>query len=159
VLLEGLLRATGSDPEVARRLAYAISEWVGSVPVARPRNEVLADYRGAGLDYGPPDAALETLDELGRVLGMTPDILRAIRPHLTLFGPSQPSGASADPIVAAAFAQAAHAVLVSLAAEPPPDVLTTRITATAFGLGNARATRKAVVRVGAVLPRGYEVLA
>ena len=31
-LLESLLRATGSDPETARRLANAIGEWVGSAP-------------------------------------------------------------------------------------------------------------------------------
>ena len=59
-LLEGLLRATGSDPESARRLANAIGEWAGSAPVARPQSVVLADYRAAGLDYRPPGAPFET---------------------------------------------------------------------------------------------------
>src|SRR5712664_539640 len=36
-LLEALLRATGSDPESARRLANSIGEWAGSTPVARPQ--------------------------------------------------------------------------------------------------------------------------
>jgi general secretion pathway protein K len=158
-LLEALLRVTGSDPQTARRLANAISEWVGSVSVARSQNQVFADYRGAGLEYGPPGAPLETLDELGRVIGMTPDVLAVIRPHLTLFGPPQSSTAGADPIVAAALAQVGQAVAVPLAAEPPPDVNTTRITANALGLGNGHSTRRAVVRFGAALPRGYEVLA
>jgi general secretion pathway protein K len=158
-LLEALLRATGSDPKSAHGMANAIGEWVGSAPVARPQNVVVGDYRAAALDYGPPGAPLESLDELGRVLGMSPATLATIRPHLTLFGPPQPSAASADPIVAAALAEAAQAAPAPSAVQPPPDVLTTRITATAFGSNDARLTRSAVVRIGAALPVGYEVLA
>jgi general secretion pathway protein K len=158
-LVEALLRVTGSDPESARRVANAIGEWVGSAPAPRPPNMLLAEYQGAGLDYAPPGAPLETLDELGRVLGMTPTGFAAIRPHLTLYGPPQASAASLDPIVAAALAAASQAEAVPSALQPPPDVLTTRITATAFGSGNASATRFAIVRFGAALPSGYEVLA
>ena len=157
-LLEALLRTTGSDPESARRLAAAIGEWVGSAPAPRPQNAQLADYRAAGLDYGPPGEPLETLDELGRVLGMTPAVLAAIRPHLTLFGPPQPNPASADPVVVAALAGMAQAAPVS-PNQPPPDVLTVRITAIAFGPDNARVGRRAITRVGAPLPGGYAVLA
>ncbi len=147
-LLEALLRATGSDPESARRLAAVIGEWVGSAPVARPQNAVLADYSAAGLDYGPPGAPLESLDELGRVLGMTPAVLAAIRPHLTLFGPSEPNPASADPIVAAALAAISPAAQAPVPAnQPPPDLLTVRITASALGPGNARVMKTAIVRV------------
>lgn len=158
-LVEALLRATGSDPESARGLAIAISEWVGTVAVARPQNAVVAEYRAAGLDYAPPGTALETLDELGRVLGMSPAILAVLRPHLTLFGPPQPSAATPDPFVLAALAAASQAAALPPASQPPPDVLTTRITATAFGSSNASATRSAIVRIGAVLPSGYQVLA
>jgi general secretion pathway protein K len=159
-LLEALLRATGSDPESAGRLAAAIGEWVGSGAAAGPQNAVAPAYRAAGLDYGPPGAPLETLDELGRVLGMTPAILSAIRPHLTLFGPPEPNPASADPIVAAALADVSLGRQAPAATnQPPPPLLTVRITATAFGPGNARATRSAIVRIGAVLPHGYVVLA
>jgi general secretion pathway protein K len=120
----------------------------------------LAEYRAAGLDYGPPDAPLESIDELGRVLGMTPAILAAIRPHLTLYGPPEPSAASPDPVVAAALAEASKAgAVIDVADQPPPDVRTTRITAIAFGPGEARVTRSATVRFGAMLPRGYAVLA
>lgn len=158
-IVEALLRSIGGDPESARRLAIAISEWVGSVPVARPQNAVVDEYRATGLDYGPPGAALETIDELGRVLGMTPAILTAIRPHLTLFGPPQPSAASPDAVVAAALAEALQVESIPSAGQPPPDVLTTRITTTAFGSSNARVTRSAVARFGAALPGGYQVLA
>jgi general secretion pathway protein K len=158
-LLEALLRATGNDPERARRLAAAVGEWVGSVPVARPQNVVLAEYSAAGLDYGPPGAPLETLDELGRVLSMTPATLAAIRPHLTLFGPPQPSASTPDSFVLAALTEAVQAAPAPSAAQPPPDVLAVRITASALGTSNANAVRYAIVRFGAALPLGYEVLA
>jgi general secretion pathway protein K len=90
---------------------------------------------------------------------MTPAILAAIRPHLTLFGPPQPNAASADPIVLAALAETSPAEAVPSPLQPPPDVLTTRITAIAFGPGNASLARSEIVRFGAVLPGGYQVLA
>lgn len=159
-LLEALLHVTGSDPENARRLATAIGEWLGSAPVTRSQDARLVEYRTAGLNYGPPGGPLETIDELGRVLGMTPTMLAAIRPHLTLFAPPEPSVHTADPMVAAAIAEVMQAGQpASLGNQTPPDVLTIRITALALGPGNARASRSAVIRFGAMLPSGYEVLA
>jgi general secretion pathway protein K len=158
-LLEAMMRAAGSDGESARRLAIAIGEWVGSAPAPRPPNVLLADYRAAGLDYGPPGAPLETLDELGRVLGMTSATFAAIRPHLTLFGPPQPSPTTTDPFVAIALATVATTEPAVSANQPPPDVLTTRITAAVSGPNSAQVTRSAIVRFGAVLPLGYQVLA
>jgi len=158
-LLEALLRTTGSDPESARRLALAIGQWVGSTPAAQPQS-VQAEYRAAGLDYGPPAEPLETLDELGRVLGMTPAVLAAIRPHLTLFGPPQPNPVSADPVVAAALASVAQpAAVPPQPNRPQAELLTVRITATAFGGDNARVSKTAIVRIGAGMPTGYAVLA
>jgi general secretion pathway protein K len=159
-LLEALLRTTGSDPESAHRLAVAIGGWVGAEFTQRSQNAPLAEYRAAGLDYGPPGEPLESLDELGRVVGMTPAVLAAMRPHLTLFGPAAPNPATADPIVAAALAAIAPASPTPVSPnQPPPDVLTVRITATAFGPSNAQVTKSAIVRVGAALPGGYTVLA
>ncbi|MBV8935145.1 MAG: general secretion pathway protein GspK [Alphaproteobacteria bacterium] len=159
-LLEALLRVTGSDPDNARSLATAIGEWVGSAAAARPQDALIADYRAAGLDYGPPSAPLETLGELGRVLGMTPSVLAAIRPHLTLFGPPEPNPASTDPVVAAALAlSSAGLPTIPQASQPPPDTLTVRISSLAAGPGNARVNRTAVVRLGTGQSQGYAVLA
>jgi general secretion pathway protein K len=159
-LLEALLRTTGSDAESARRLVAAIGEWVGSAPAPRPPNVTLLEYQAAGLDYGPPGEPLETLDELGRVLGMTPAVLAAIRPHLSLFGSAQPAPSTTDPVVAAALATTGQAASAPVSPnQPPPDLAIVRITAIAAGLNNARATRTAIVRVGAMLPGGYTVLA
>jgi general secretion pathway protein K len=163
VLIEALLRVTGYDAETAHRLAAAISEWVGTANVPRPQDALVAEYRAAGLGYAPPGAPLETLGELGRVIGMTPAVLAAIRPHLTLFGPAEPNPATTDPVVAAALAlvlpQSGPAAAPAPANLAVPDLLTARITAAAAGPGNARVVHAAVVRVGAGLPQGYNVLA
>ena len=159
-LLEALLRVTGSDAESARRLAASISEWVGSDPAGRQQEAQLAEYQAAGLDYGPPNAPLETIDELGRVFGMTPAVLAAVRPHLTLFGPPEPNALSADPIVAAALSQIRQVAPIAAPASQGPDApLIVRMIASALGPSNARVQRSAIVRVGASLPGGYAVLA
>jgi general secretion pathway protein K len=159
-LMEALLRAVGSDPDSARRLAAAIADWVGSAPTPRPQEALSGDYRAAGLDYGPPGAPFETMDELGSVLGMTPALLAELRPHLTLFGPAEPTAAQADPMVAAALATIPQ---LTQAASPvgaaPTDLLTVRILAEAIGPGNARVNRAAIARIGSNLPQGYIVLA
>ena len=159
-LLEALLRVSGSDAETARRLAAAIGDWVGSAAVSRPQNTLVAEYRAAGLDYGPPGGPLETLDELDRVLGMTPAVLAAIRPHLTLFGPPEPSPATIDQVVLAALALLPQTGAVAAGTNrTPPDALTVRMTAIASGPGNARVVRTAIIRTGPNLPQGYAVLA
>jgi general secretion pathway protein K len=159
-LLEALLRAAGSDRESAPLVA-AICEWIGAPMAVRPKDAVSADYRAAGLDYEPPGAPLETIGELGRVLGMTPAVLAAIRPHLSLFGPPQPDAAHADPVVAAILAAVAPGNPIAASPRNPqaPDVVTARITADADGPGNARVRHVAVVRVGQMLPGGYAILA
>jgi general secretion pathway protein K len=159
-LLEALLRATGSDQGTARQLAAAIGEWVGSAGDGSQQSAQPAAYRAAGLDYGPPGAPLETIDELGRVLGMTPAILAAIRPHLTLFGPAQPNPLNADPIVAAALSQTQAGSQIPAPANQAAEAeVMVRVTATALGPGKTRVQRSAIVRVGATLPGGYIVLA
>ncbi|MBV8505473.1 MAG: general secretion pathway protein GspK [Alphaproteobacteria bacterium] len=159
-LLEALLRVTGSDADTARRIATAISGSVGSAALPGQQEGLVAEYRAAGLDYGPPSAPFETLGELGRVLGMTPAVLAAIRPHLTLFGPPEPNPATMDPVVAAALALSLPtAQPVVQPNQPLQDTLTVRITALASGPGDAHVTRTAVVRTGATLPQGYAVLA
>jgi general secretion pathway protein K len=164
-LLEGLLRAVGNPPDKAADLAAAITEWVGSAQVNRKPDELLAEYRAAGLDYGPPASPLESIDELGRVRGVSAQLLDALRPHLTLFGAAEPDPASADPVVAAAIASAeggtlpASSAAPGAAADPNGRIVTARILATARGPGNAEATRSAIVRTGPFGPLGYSLLA
>jgi general secretion pathway protein K len=158
-LMEALLSVVGNDPDAARRIAAAIADWVGSSPTPQTADALQAEYRAAGLDYGPPGAPFETMDELGRVLGVTPTLYTALKPHLTLYGPAEPNP-GADPVVSAAVA---HLPQLGGGAPPPAptpqDVLTVRIIAAAIGPGNAHVTHTAVVRIGSSLPQGYTVLA
>ncbi|HEY1260058.1 MAG TPA: hypothetical protein VGF34_12505 [Stellaceae bacterium] len=159
-LLEALLQIVGGDPQRTGRLALAIGEWVGSAQAAQDPAAMVAQYRAAGLDYRPPGEPLESLDELGRVVGMTPAVLAALRPHLTLYGPAEPNPNSPDPVVAAALARLPHTGNASSPADQQtPDLQTVRIIATAQGPGNARVSRTAIVQIGTMLPAGYNVLA
>jgi general secretion pathway protein K len=159
-LLEALLRVLGSDPGTAADLASAIVEWVGSSPQRRQPAAIEGEYRAAGLDYGPPGTPLESLDELVRVRGMTPAIMAALRPHLTLFGQPVPDRAAADPEVAAALAliERAASPVSATASISPAALVTARIHATARGPSNAIAARTAIARVGPSLPNGYALL-
>lgn len=158
-LMDALLRVVGVAPDMAPRLAAAIAEWVGTSPSPQTADALQAEYRAAGRDYAPPGAPLETLGELGRVLGMTPALMAALRPHLSLFAPAQPDRAAADPVVAAALAQIPQAVQAQPAAAVAQDLPVVRILVEALGPGNARVSRVAVVRIGPSLPQGYSVLA
>ena len=159
-LLEALARVVGTDPRSARLIAQAIADWVGSSPTPTPPDTLRAQYQSAGLDYAPPGAPLASMDELTRVLGVSPELYSALRPHLTLYGPPEPEPGGTDPVVAAAVAETPRAVQAQIPGAPvPPDTLTVRIIATATGLGNARLSRTAIVRVSSSLPQGYAVLA
>jgi len=162
-LIEGLLRGVGAKPETAADLAQAIGEWAGVAQNAKNPEQLLAEYRAAGLDYAPPASALESIDELGRVRGMTTQLLDALRPHLSLFSPATPIAARADPLVVAAiaFAQGGPVTSEPRAARTDANAgpVVARIQATARGPGAAEVTRTAVARVGSFDPKGYTLLA
>ncbi len=161
-VLGGLLRATGSDKATATQLATAIAEWVGTAVAGRSVEDVAADYWQAGLDYRPPQQPMETLDELARVLGMTPAVLAAIRPHLTLYGPQVPDVAAADPVVAAALdfvRKRPGGFRANVPKGRGAAVTTVRINATAHGPENAQITRTAVIRLNREKPYASAMLA
>jgi general secretion pathway protein K len=159
-LLQGLLRASGSEPQLAAAVAAAIADWVGSASTHRAPAELAAEYRAAGFDYAPPGSPLESIDELKRVRGMTAGLLAALRPHLSLFSPATPNPASVDPFVTAAIAFAGDDAVTTGASAPDDgnQLVTARILATADGPGNAKATRSAIVRVGPFTAMRYSLL-
>jgi general secretion pathway protein K len=158
-LLEALLDVVAGNREQAAAVASAIAEWVGARKGSRPLSGGNPDYQAAGLDYGPPGEPLESIEELGRVRGMTPELLAALRPHLTLFGPAMPNAATADPVVAEALTEAAKtSPAPALTSLGNFGILTVRISATVQGPANAVATRFAVARIGPGVPRGYVLL-
>ena len=78
----------------------------GVWPVAPRRGQglIAARYAAAGRDYAPSGAPFASPDELGAVLGMTPDLLARLKPHLTVFTDGDPSTATQDVVVAQALA-------------------------------------------------------
>ena len=153
-LLGALLARLGADPGQAYRIAEAVADWRAPGRRAARRGVKAAQYQAAGLSYGPPGTPFETVAELGDVLGMTPALLAALAPHLTLYSDSDPDPALADPVVRAALRD------LGLGERADPAVSRTfRITATAQRPAGARASRSAVVRIGpSPNGRGWSVL-
>ncbi len=140
-LLRELLMQLGLDSQRAVSLTDALLDWSTPGQNPRPHGAKAAEYRSAGRSYGPTGAPFQTVDELGAVLGMTPDLLAALRPHLTLWWDEDPDPVFADAVVLAA--------LRSLGAETPsadPQLRKTLdITASASAPDGKRFTRHAVV--------------
>ena len=155
-MLNALLLQLGVSQQAAENLAAAIVDWRTPGLSASPHGAKAAAYRAAGLPYGPPGRPFEHLDELGAVLGMTPALLAAMTPHLTLWSTTDPDPAYADGVV-----------LDALRAAGVPPVATGQNEAQIIAI-SARATlpdaalvlRRAVVRFGySPDGRGWRVLA
>ena len=102
-LLQALLQQVGADARQAARIAGAVLDWRGIAQGPTPPEAKAAQYAAAGRDYAPPNAPFESLDDLGAVLGMTPELLARLRPHLTLFSTTDPDASTGDPVVLAAL--------------------------------------------------------
>jgi general secretion pathway protein K len=107
-LLAALFEVSGIDHSAAQRLGAAVADWVGA-----PAQEGAAKsdpYRAAGRSYSAPHAPVESLDELGLVLGMTPEILASVRPYLSIYAEAATPDARIAPLVIQrALAMAARA--------------------------------------------------
>ena len=97
VLLKGLLATAGGlDIQAAARVGDAIMDWRDADDLRRPNGAEEPEYRAANLKYGPANAPFETVGELSRVLGVTPDLYARVAPSLTVY--SRQTGI--DPMVA-----------------------------------------------------------
>ena len=153
-LLRALMVRLGADDARARLVAAAMVDWRTPGQRASVNGAKASEYKAAGLDYGPPGAPFESLDELGLVLGMTPALLNALTPYLSLYAYGDP-----DPLLAAPPLRQA---LLDIGARGG-GALETRvveITASASGAGPAQTTRRATILFGpSASGRGWRVLA
>ena len=146
-LLAGLVHACGVETPKATAIASAMVAW--RFPTAQTGYGAAA-YRQAGRPYGPPGQPFESLDEVGLVLGMTPDLLACLTPHLSLYRDNDPDPNAADPLVLRA--------LTDVLGTPPPlteapaDESVVAGDAVATGPDGARAVRRAILRMGAEAP-------
>jgi general secretion pathway protein K len=155
-LLQALLLQVGADSATAAAVAASIVEWRMTGGTAARPNATVARYAAAGRDYAPSGAPFASPDELGGVLGMTPDLLARLRPHLTVFTDVEPTLATQDTVVALALAAAGQRAVDS--DEGGSGLMS--VTADARGPGQARLTLHVIVRVNG-RPEGprYEILA
>ena len=99
-ILTALLGRVGVEEAAAGRLAAAIVDWRSPGVQPSPGGAKLPQYRAEGLPYGPPRGNFKSRGELSLVLGMTPEILRAVSPYLSIHAPTKVDLARAGPVVA-----------------------------------------------------------
>ena len=156
-LLQALLVQVGANPATAATVAASITEWrvAGGAP-GKP-DATTARYIAAGREYAPSGAPFTSLDELDAVLGMTPDLLARLRPHLTVFTDGDPNAATHDPMVAQALAAAGEHGGDADAAGGPAVV---SVTADAPGQRQSHFAMQFIVRTnGRAEGSRYDILA
>jgi general secretion pathway protein K len=136
-LLRALIVQAGAAPGVANLIATAILDWRTAGVTARSSGAKTPEYRAAGRDYGPPGTPFQSVGELADVLGVTPEILARMAPHLTIFTDGDPDLSTRDPVVARALTDAAGVADATAMSEPTADQVW-RINVTAVGKGAAR---------------------
>lgn len=157
-LMTALLRQVGLPSGEAARLVESLQQWrmdSSDLPA------ITARYHAAGLPYGPTGKPFRSVGEMGLVLGMTPQILAALAPHLTVFTELDPDPRVADPVVLAALRASGTATDRDKLGDRVAGPLVAGIEAVAIDPGGARFTRRAVVRIAAVdrsNPRPWRVL-
>ncbi len=133
--LRGLLEQSAVAPPDAASLAAAIVAW------RTPGPRAPSGLGGSGVDDRPAGAPFAHLDELAEVPGMTPDLLRRLRPFLTLFTDDDTDDTTQDN------------------ADAGGRVRICGITATARGADRTMFTKHIIVRTNARRTgRRYEVL-
>ena len=96
-LLVALVMGLGADRARARQHAAAIADFRDRDDSKRTDGAEAPDYRAAGRD-GPKNAPFAHIDELAQVLGLEPDDVARLRPHVTIFSalPGLDPGAASD---------------------------------------------------------------
>lgn len=142
-LLSGLFQSAGLAAQQATALAQAVTAW-RSKPATQAEAEArLAAYRRAGLPFAPPGRPFADIGELGFVIGMTPQLLAAVTPFLSLYPSGDPDAAIAPPMVREALRRAGQAGAQSGQFDGNFPVVA--ITAVAHGPGPGLVRRSAVV--------------
>lgn len=161
-LLAAVIRLAGAEPHAADVVASRIADWRSPAPFPLKLGAKGPQYAAAGRMFGPPNRSIRSMSELRLVLGMTPELLALLTPHLSAYTESSPVPAEADPLVRVAMAEVASSGIAPLAFQ---EAGVFRITATATSANGGRFVRGAVIRLGgagglgAVSRRAFDILA
>jgi len=165
-LLAGLFTTLGARPEAAEVYARRIVDWRSPATAAQAG----AEYREAGLAYGPRGAPFIHVDELWLVADLPADLVAAALPHLTVFsGRAEVNRREADAVVGSALDLAAHrasavttgfdgrqAVVAPVATGEPVDAVRVSVSVD-LGAGR-RMAREAVILVREFGDAPYRIL-
>jgi general secretion pathway protein K len=99
-LLAALFRSIGVNGDKAQSLADAIADFRDADNLTRPRGAEEAEYRSAGLSFGPKNAPFQAIEELQQVLGMTREVYQQVAPDLTIYSVVDYSFAPQSPLAA-----------------------------------------------------------
>jgi general secretion pathway protein K len=103
-LIASFMEAAGLERHEAERIADSLADFRDPDDDRRLNGAEDSDYEAAGEILGAKDAPFETIDELHRIPGVTPELFERIAPELTVYsGLDRPDGESATPIVRAAL--------------------------------------------------------
>ena len=83
-LLRALFVGLGASNAKASGYADVIIDYRDRDDLRRPSGAEKPEYLAAGRTHGPKNATLDSLDELFEVLGLDPEIIAAMMPHVTL---------------------------------------------------------------------------
>jgi general secretion pathway protein K len=145
-LLAGLFQSCGGTKAQALHLADAIIQWRSTPGSQQAERAALAQYRQAGLAYGPPGRRFNDLSELSGIASMSPALHALALPHMSLYQPFDPDPAYADPVVRQALkisGQPGTNINVYLGAAPVIS-----IEAGVAGPGKVAVRRSAIVNIG-----------
>jgi general secretion pathway protein K len=156
-LLAGLFQASGAPSVQAQQLAQAIIQWRSPQVSQQATNAILAEYRKAGLSYGPPGRPFLDLSELGNIIGMTPALLALVLPHLSLYQTTDPNPAVSDAIIRRALILSGPPAAGTAGYNGSAPVVT--IEAIVKGQGGAVARRDAIASIaGANTSTPFQIL-
>lgn len=150
-LLAGLFQASGAAPEQAQEIANAMIAWRSPAVSKAAAQALLAAYQRAGLRYGPPGRPFADLSELSAVIGMTPAVLAAAMPDMSLYQSGDPDPKLAGPAVRRALVLSGQGGIGGNVYEGNSPVVT--IIAQAGGPGHLGLSRTAIVSISGLSAR------
>jgi general secretion pathway protein K len=132
-LLVGLFTVLGSEQEAAQDFADRIIAW--RTPASAVADSETFLYRTAGKSYGPRRGPFQHVNELGLVLGMTPDLVNRALPYLTIYsGQAEVNVLNAAPEVLAALPGLTPEriqILLAQREDAPRDIINAQLGAAA----------------------------
>lgn len=84
-LLLKMFASIGVDAETADKLVDAIFDWRDQNDEVHANGAEQKDYKQQNLPYGPRNGPFQSIEELQFVLGMTPQLYKAVEPMLTVY--------------------------------------------------------------------------